>query len=435
MLISMLCLVISLLMLNSSYTILPRNKLGADLQPFYPSSSDITMSSCHNVKIGVKNKKRPIILFNSRYFGERDVFRESQEKNESCTKCFITSDRCFYQYSDIVIFHWPDLELNEIPTLKMTGQRWILYTMESPDTLISRGVHLKKLHSIIDRIDDFMSYRSDSSIYTPYGRIIPRNNYNASVDKTQQNHDEDNTFSHNMWIIRNKTQVAAWFVSNCHTASRREDYVSELKKHMDIDVYGSCGQHICPRIKKGIDCYQMVGQKYYFYLSFENSLCKDYVTEKLFNILSFNVVPVVFGSGNYDKILPHGSYINALDFKEPKDLAEYLIQLTSDSERYLKYFEWKQHFDILDSRVSLYSIFCDTLCHLRNLNISSYMHTPSHTESNSDQNTGSWSSNVLNVHKTRMKFDKRNFRSWWFRDSNCHSWRKSLFSSITSIFD
>ena len=30
---------------------------------------------------------------------------------------------------------------------------------------------------------------------------------------------------------------------------------------------------------------------YKFYLAFENSICPDYVTEKFFNILQYNVIP------------------------------------------------------------------------------------------------------------------------------------------------
>ena len=38
-------------------------------------------------------------------------------------------------------------------------------------------------------------------------------------------------------------------------------------------------------------CYQMLNNSYKFYLALENSVCQDYVTEKFFKILQYNVIP------------------------------------------------------------------------------------------------------------------------------------------------
>ena len=88
----------------------------------------------------------------------------------------------------------------------------------------------------------------------------------------------------------------AWFVGNCDTKSKRELYVKELQKYIDVDIYGKCGSLKCPDNPKVYDprmnkeCYDMLEQNYKFYLSFENIFCKDYVTEKLFNILPLQVI-------------------------------------------------------------------------------------------------------------------------------------------------
>ena len=70
-------------------------------------------------------------------------------------------------------------------------------------------------------------------------------------------------------------------VSHCGTNNHREEYVKELQKHIGVDIYGQCGNLTCPRQNEGRwvsgpVCYEMIGKKYKFYLSFENSFCKDY---------------------------------------------------------------------------------------------------------------------------------------------------------------
>lgn len=144
--------------------------------------------------------------------------------------------------------------------------------------------------------------------------------------------------------IKRKTKPIIWFVSNCQARSGREMYISELAKHVGVDVYGKCGNHTCPR---NTDCFGVVAEpNYFFYLSFENSLCEDYVTEKLYNPLSYDLVPIVYGGANYSVFAPPGSYIDALDFDSPEELAKYLKALMKNSREYAKYFEWKKHYRV-----------------------------------------------------------------------------------------
>ena len=94
----------------------------------------------------------------------------------------------------------------------------------------------------------------------------------------------------------------AWLVSHCHTQSKREDYVEEMKKSKDleIDIFGECASSSfeIPRSDGWsgvVKAYPVLSKKYKFYLSFENAKCLDYITEKFFMPLMTGIIPVVLG--------------------------------------------------------------------------------------------------------------------------------------------
>ncbi len=75
------------------------------------------------------------------------------------------------------------------------------------------------------------------------------------------------------------------------------------------------------------NCTAAVDRDYKFYLSFENSLCEQYSTEKFWRRLGEPVVPVVMSRGHLQRTAPPHSHINVEDFASPKALAEYLLYL------------------------------------------------------------------------------------------------------------
>ena len=64
--------------------------------------------------------------------------------------------------------------------------------------------------------------------------------------------------------------LAVQFVSNCHSSSKREAYVRELRRFIPVDIYGKCGEFKCAK-EKGWQCYKEAEAKYKFYLAFENA--------------------------------------------------------------------------------------------------------------------------------------------------------------------
>lgn len=121
--------------------------------------------------------------------------------------------------------------------------------------------------------------------------------------------------------------------------------MAQLSSYIPIDIYGSCGDYSCDRSGEG--CFPRFAYQYKFYLSFENSLCRDYITEKFSNALKYNLVPIVYGAGDYSAVAPPNSFINAHDFANPRALAEYLLHLDRNPKLYLQYFQWKAKYKVV----------------------------------------------------------------------------------------
>ncbi|CAH2034414.1 unnamed protein product, partial [Iphiclides podalirius] len=151
--------------------------------------------------------------------------------------------------------------------------------------------------------------------------------------------------------LRSKTKIAAWFASNCKTQSKREEFVSEVQGYLSeyklqVDVYGNCGEHVCPKSAMG-SCLQMLSEEYYFYFAFESAMSEDYVTEIVLHALNHDTVPVVFGGANYTRFLPDGSYLNALHYG-PERLARRMYEIMQNPSVYQMFFRWRSHYSYHD---------------------------------------------------------------------------------------
>jgi len=102
--------------------------------------------------------------------------------------------------------------------------------------------------------------------------------------------------------LKKKTKLVAWFCSHKETHGMRQEYFTQLSNHIQVDIYGSCGNNLtCPFMSH--ECNVML-DSYKFYVSAENSLCPDYVTEKFYRALGRDVVPIVYGGADYSQYAP-----------------------------------------------------------------------------------------------------------------------------------
>jgi len=97
--------------------------------------------------------------------------------------------------------------------------------------------------------------------------------------------------------------------------------------------------------------------RYKFYLSLENSKCKDYITEKFWvNALGSHTVPVVMGPPReqYELVAPPGSFIHVDDFASVKDLADYMKNVSEDEALYAQYLAWHNDPKWMKNRLAKY---------------------------------------------------------------------------------
>lgn len=167
-----------------------------------------------------------------------------------------------------------------------------------------------------------------------------------------------------------KTRGAIAYVSNCFSMQYdRLSIMRELRKHIPVDIFGRC-ETADPCKGQGRECSVKLHSQYRFYLAFENSLCKDYISEKFWDRLSepTYLLPVAMGGlsvREYAEQVPQNSFIHLRNFTSVGGLGRYLKKLMADDDTYNRYHEWRRDWEAF--KRPIYSRFpaCD-LCRIAN---------------------------------------------------------------------
>lgn len=213
------------------------------------------------------------------------------------TNCEFTSDRGLLAQADLVLISLVDIGTEQnLPQTRVrpAHQQWAYVMVESP---WARHHYLN-----FNGYFNFSStFQLDSDFPQNLDMLIwedPKKKKKISVNNED---DEENEDKINRLV--GKTGFASALISNCGAISGRDSYINEMRKYVEVDVYGRCGRQCPSAFKNGTqsgDCRQIISEDYKFFLSFENSMCKGYVSEKFFFELKYNVIPVVMGAGIYD---------------------------------------------------------------------------------------------------------------------------------------
>ena len=217
----------------------------------------ITELERESKKIPVKT----IVLYNGyKDWGVKPGQQTFLEQRCPVSACSLTDSRRHAASADAIVFRQdPRFPPNHRPP----NQIWILYLLEAPN-------FTPDLRRFNGHFNWTATYRRDSDIVAPYEKFVP---YDSHAVRHKTNPSRN--------YAAGKTKKVAWFVSNCHASNQRLEYAKELGKYMEVDIFGKCGDKQCPRGKDS--CSEMLNKDYKFYLSFENSNCRDYITEKFFH--------------------------------------------------------------------------------------------------------------------------------------------------------
>lgn len=80
----------------------------------------------------------------------------------------------------------------------------------------------------------------------------------------------------------------------------------------------------------------LFSEEHFFYLAFENAVCKDYVTEKFWRLKKL-IVPIVLKRSLVSRFAKDKYFIAADDFDSPKALVEHLVYLSQNMTEYKRW--------------------------------------------------------------------------------------------------
>ena len=239
--------------------------------------------------------------------------------------CYHTSDKSDSTLStaSAVVFHIPSFGGNPRTTLngKASQALTAALSMES-------GEYYRRQKDLSDfDLTITCSFDSDLPV-TYYGW-----DYNLLLDVSD-------------WPWERREPAIVFVAKNCHSKNRRETLVKMLQKYVRVDSVSSCMNNHqwpsdIPRSNK--DALQ---KRYLMYLAAENSIEKDYVTEKVYGGLINGAVPLYLGSPTIEEFVPTHSVIPVPgDFTEEdvRRIADIAKTIIANKTVYEEWIEFKKH--------------------------------------------------------------------------------------------
>nr|CAD7197304.1 unnamed protein product [Timema douglasi] len=274
-----------------------------------------------------RDLKEPVILWWTPFTGEKGRLKKCGNY-----LCYFTEDRNFHHHplTKAFVFYGSKLDLLDLP-LPRNGPSldWSLLHEESPKNV--PALSHKALLSLFNY----------SSTFSRYSHVPLTLQYLHSMESLIETKYFVPTQVKNQLL--SELSPVVYIQSGCNTPSQRDAYVEELMKYIPVDSYGACLQNkklpenlLYPSDGTDSDEFLHFISRYKFALAFENAVCEDYISEKLWRPLAVGSVPIYMGSPS-DWLPNPDSAILISEFESPEKLAHFLKELNNDTVRYESY--------------------------------------------------------------------------------------------------
>lgn len=222
------------------------------------------------------------------------------------TNCFITNNQNFLPNpSDFDAILFSNYDITQLQTTKLPKSRssWQKYVFMATEPT--------GWHAFINPVyDDFFNwtwtYRLDSDVMWRYLTIYdPDNEIVGPAINMEWQKDMEPIPEVMKMTLNSKSKAAAMLLFECGSISQM--MAKKLNKELEklgwsVDVYGKCkGSRSCDKHDNITACFHLISRDYYFYLSFENILERDYVSEKLVIAMQNDAIPIVYSGADYTR--------------------------------------------------------------------------------------------------------------------------------------
>ncbi len=326
-----------------------------------------------------KNDNYLIIEYTKIFFLEKFCkFSSNQIFNSPIEKCkyqncnYTCNKIDFLKQADALIFHQRDLEAEFKDLFNNNLTKWLENTKQLPFKTVEEKLNNNpkqiwilwndentpidiKFNEISNLFNWTLTFKTDSEIYEgSYGYFIKNSNINSLLYKNIKENLYFNDF-------KQRKNAILWFVSNCKPNYMfRVNKAIELSKYYPIYIYGKCeplnniNKQLYPNLNyiqlnnnkecgRGSKCEEDKLKSFKYYLAFENINCKDYITEKIWRSLEYNIIPIILqpNRDSYERYkIPIKSIIHLNDFKSIYNLANYLNEIDNNFNIYFDHLKW-----------------------------------------------------------------------------------------------